>query len=79
MPLAAGAYNAGPRAMARWCEQHGKHPTDEFVELIAFAQTREYVKRVTEPLREVPLPLRPDALRDPADPQHQGRPTGPTY
>ena len=45
--LTAGAYNAGPRAMTRWCEQHGKHPTDEFVELIAFAQTREYVKRVT--------------------------------
>jgi len=47
IPLAAGAYNAGPRAMAKWCEQHAKHPTDEFVELIAFAQTREYVKRVT--------------------------------
>ncbi len=46
VPLAAGAYNAGPRAMSRWCAQHGSHPTDEFVELIAFAQTREYVKRV---------------------------------
>jgi soluble lytic murein transglycosylase len=44
--LTAGAYNAGPKAMARWCDQHGKHPMDEFVELIAFAQTREYVKRV---------------------------------
>jgi len=47
VPLAAGAYNAGPRAMTRWCTQHAGHPTDEFVELIAFAQTREYVKRVT--------------------------------
>jgi soluble lytic murein transglycosylase len=47
VPLAAGAYNAGPRAMARWCTQHAGHPTDEFVELVAFAQTREYVKRVT--------------------------------
>jgi soluble lytic murein transglycosylase len=47
IPLAAGAYNAGPKAMAKWCEQHAKHPTDEFVELIAFAQTREYAKRVT--------------------------------
>jgi soluble lytic murein transglycosylase len=46
IPVAAGAYNAGPKAMARWCDQHGKHPMDEFVELIAFAQTREYVKRV---------------------------------
>jgi soluble lytic murein transglycosylase len=44
--LTAGAYNAGPKAMARWCAQHGAHPTDELVELIAFAQTREYVKRV---------------------------------
>ncbi|HEX3695187.1 MAG TPA: transglycosylase SLT domain-containing protein [Polyangia bacterium] len=47
VPLAAGAYNAGPRAMTRWCDQHAGHPTDEFVELIAFAQTREYVKRVS--------------------------------
>jgi soluble lytic murein transglycosylase len=47
IPLAAGAYNAGPRAMAKWCEQHAHHPTDEFVELIAFQQTREYAKRVT--------------------------------
>jgi len=46
IPVAAGSYNAGPKAMARWCDQHGKHPMDEFVELIAFAQTREYVKRV---------------------------------
>jgi soluble lytic murein transglycosylase len=47
LQLTAGAYNGGPRMMARWCEQHAKHPTDEFVELIAFPQTREYVKRVT--------------------------------
>ncbi|MEA2700195.1 MAG: soluble lytic murein transglycosylase, partial [Myxococcales bacterium] len=47
VPLAAGAYNAGPKAMTRWCDQHGGHPTDEFVEMIAFAQTREYVKRVS--------------------------------
>lgn len=46
IPVAAGSYNAGPKAMGRWCDQHGKHPMDEFVELIAFAQTREYVKRV---------------------------------
>jgi soluble lytic murein transglycosylase len=46
VPVAAGAYNAGPKAMGRWCDQHGKHPMDEFVELIAFTQTREYVKRV---------------------------------
>jgi soluble lytic murein transglycosylase len=45
--LTAGAYNGGPRMMARWCAQYAKHPTDELVELIAFPQTREYVKRVT--------------------------------
>jgi soluble lytic murein transglycosylase len=47
IPLTAGAYNAGEGAMAKWCQQHAKHPTDEFVELIAFQQTREYSKRVT--------------------------------
>ena len=47
LQLTAGAYNGGPRMMARWCEQNAKYPTDEFVELIAFPQTREYVKRVT--------------------------------
>jgi soluble lytic murein transglycosylase len=47
IPLTAGAYNGGPRMMTRWCEQNAKHPTDEFIELIAFPQTREYAKRVT--------------------------------
>lgn len=47
IPLVAGAFNAGPKAMARWCDQHGKRQTDELVELIAFTQTREYAKRVT--------------------------------
>lgn len=46
IPLVAGAYNAGPKAMVKWCDQHGRYPMDEFVELIAFTQTREYAKRV---------------------------------
>lgn len=46
IPVIAGAFNAGPKAMAKWCDQHGSHPMDEFVELIAFTQTREYAKRV---------------------------------
>ena len=46
IPIIAGAFNAGPKAMAKWCDQHGSHPVDEFVELIAFTQTREYAKRV---------------------------------
>jgi soluble lytic murein transglycosylase len=46
VPLVAGAYNAGPKAMARWCAQNGAHPLDEFVELVTFEQAREYIKRV---------------------------------
>lgn len=46
-PLGAGAYNAGPRAMMRWCDEHGKRPLDEFVELIPYDQTRGYVRKVT--------------------------------
>ena len=49
------AYEALPKAtraglherFAAWLEQHGAHPTDEMIELVAFAQTREYIKRVT--------------------------------
>jgi soluble lytic murein transglycosylase len=44
--LAAGAYNAGARAMMRWCDQWGSRPFDEFVELITYDQAREYIKRV---------------------------------
>jgi soluble lytic murein transglycosylase len=44
--LAAGAYNAGARAMMRWCDQWGNRPLDEFVELITYDQAREYIKRV---------------------------------
>jgi soluble lytic murein transglycosylase len=44
--LAAGAYNAGARAMIRWCDQWGTRPLDEFVELITYDQAREYIKRV---------------------------------
>ncbi len=45
--LAAGAFNAGPRAMQKFCARFGTHPTDIFVELITYPQTREYVKRVS--------------------------------
>ena len=44
--LAAGAYNAGSRAMMRWCDQWGTRPLDEFVELVTYDQAREYIKRV---------------------------------
>ena len=46
LPLAAGAYNGGPRAMIRWTKLYGGRPLDEFVELVAYMQTREYIKKV---------------------------------
>ena len=46
-PLAAGAFNAGPRPIMRWLDDHGKRPIDEMVELSAYTQTREYMKKVT--------------------------------
>ena len=46
VPLAVGAYNAGPDAIARW-QSHAKGETlDVFVETIPFLETRGYVVRV---------------------------------
>jgi len=75
--LAAGAYNAGARAMMRWCDQWGNRPLDEFVELITYDQAREYIKRVLgiyaryrhlygQPL-ELPLAVNPRYLKDGPD------------
>jgi soluble lytic murein transglycosylase len=46
--LAAGSYNAGAPAMMRWCDRNGTRPLDEFIELITYEQTREYMKRVLQ-------------------------------
>src|SRR5262249_22291635 len=48
IPLGAGAFNAGPKAMQRWVGKHARAPMDEFVELVTYTQTREYMKLVTE-------------------------------
>jgi soluble lytic murein transglycosylase len=46
VPLATGAYNAGPEAITRW-QSHAKGETmDVFVETIPFLETRGYVVRV---------------------------------
>jgi len=46
VPLATGAYNAGPDAIMRW-QSHAKGETlDVFVETIPFLETRGYVMRV---------------------------------
>ena len=46
VPAAIGAYNGGPHNMARWLHAHAPVPGDVFVELIPYAQTRNYVRRV---------------------------------
>lgn len=48
IPLGAGAFNSGPRPVMRWCDQNGDREIDEFVELVSYTQTREYMKKVTE-------------------------------
>ncbi len=46
VPLATGAYNAGPEAITRW-QSHAKgESVDVFVETIPFLETRGYVVRV---------------------------------
>jgi soluble lytic murein transglycosylase len=45
--LVAAAYNAGPEAVQGWIKKNGyKKDRDLFVELIPFAETRRYVKKV---------------------------------
>tara|TARA_R110002073_G_scaffold74100_7_gene181234 strand:+ start:24870 stop:26966 length:2097 start_codon:yes stop_codon:yes gene_type:complete len=48
IPVGAGSYNSGPRAVMRWLKLHGDRPIDEFVELLSYQQTRKYMKRTTE-------------------------------
>jgi soluble lytic murein transglycosylase len=43
--LALAHYNAGPTALARWMPRLGNRPTEEAMEDIGYAETREYVKR----------------------------------
>ncbi|MBN1207976.1 MAG: transglycosylase SLT domain-containing protein [Myxococcaceae bacterium] len=44
--FAVAAYNAGPTAVERWKKALPQAELDEWVEHIAFEETREYVKRV---------------------------------
>ncbi|HEX8698860.1 MAG TPA: transglycosylase SLT domain-containing protein, partial [Myxococcaceae bacterium] len=44
--FAVAAYNAGPSAVERWQKALPQAELDEWVEHIAFEETREYVKRV---------------------------------
>jgi soluble lytic murein transglycosylase len=78
IPLGAGAFNAGPKPMIKWVSQYGKRPMDEFIELCAYTQTREYMKLVTDnyahylylytgKVYEVPLTVNRDVSEDGID------------
>ncbi len=46
-PLAVGSYNGGPHNIGRWLKPKVDMPFEEFVEEIAFDESRHYVKKVT--------------------------------
>ena len=46
IPLAAGAYNGGPEAIARWVSRAPGLELDVFVERIPYKETRDYIGRV---------------------------------
>jgi soluble lytic murein transglycosylase-like protein len=48
---ALAAYNGGEEAVAKWEHRYGARPDDEFVELISFRETRDYVKLVLQNLQ----------------------------
>ncbi len=48
VPVGAGSYNGGPRAMMRWLKKNGSYPIDVWVELVSYRQSRKYMKRTTE-------------------------------
>ncbi|MDH5639943.1 MAG: transglycosylase SLT domain-containing protein, partial [Nitrospira sp.] len=49
---AVAAYNAGPMAVESWATVNRGRSEDEFVELIPYRETRQYVKRVLRSYKE---------------------------
>jgi len=50
--LTIASYNAGPIAVGSWIALHRGRSQDEFIELIPYQETRQYVKRVLRSYRE---------------------------
>jgi soluble lytic murein transglycosylase len=50
--MTIAAYNAGPIVVGNWSAAHRGRSEDEFVELIPFQETRQYVKRVLRSYKE---------------------------
>lgn len=44
LPLALAAYNAGPINLKKWLRKNCNAELDEFIELIPFSETRDYVR-----------------------------------
>lgn len=50
--LTVASYNAGPVVVGSWAALHPGRSQDEFIELIPYQETRQYVKRVLRSYRE---------------------------
>jgi soluble lytic murein transglycosylase len=50
--LTVASYNAGPVVVGSWVALHPGRSQDEFIELIPYQETRQYVKRVLRSYRE---------------------------
>uniref|UniRef100_A0A7C4XEH5 Tetratricopeptide repeat protein n=1 Tax=candidate division WOR-3 bacterium TaxID=2052148 RepID=A0A7C4XEH5_UNCW3 len=46
LPLALAAYNAGPARLKKWLAKNPNSEVDEFIELIPYNETRDYVRLI---------------------------------
>jgi soluble lytic murein transglycosylase len=46
IPLSLAGYNAGPVRVKKWIEQDPNYEIDEFIDLIPYNETRNYVKSI---------------------------------